>query len=241
MDIRLALMAGIDIPIPELELSIHQPRIREIALIGDTDFFIGLQCLMINKDSINQDKTLLENINNFQIFMTVMTEKESFSKKEAVLQLLTLIIPEYQVVFSPRSLIFSKEGQTIIIDEGNFEILQNTIGQIFCVNTGQLNSQGFNPKDPKAKEIAEKLMRARQRVAAQNHEGDGSIFVQYISTITVGIGSMSLEDCLNLTLYQMYDLMQRYSLWLNWDLDIKTRLAGGKPESKVDNWMKNIH
>jgi len=30
-------------------------------------------------------------------------------------------------------------------------------------------------------------------------------------------------------------------LWLNWDLDIKSRLAGGKPDEHPDNWMKNIH
>ena len=44
-DIRLALIAGIDIPIPELQLTIHQPTIKEIALIGDSDFFTGIQCL----------------------------------------------------------------------------------------------------------------------------------------------------------------------------------------------------
>jgi len=30
-------------------------------------------------------------------------------------------------------------------------------------------------------------------------------------------------------------------LWVNWDLDVRMRLAGGKPEDKPDNWMKNIH
>jgi hypothetical protein len=39
----------------------------------------------------------------------------------------------------------------------------------------------------------------------------------------------------------MYDLVERYTLYLNWDLDIRARLAGGKPDSKPDDWMKNIH
>lgn len=30
-------------------------------------------------------------------------------------------------------------------------------------------------------------------------------------------------------------------LYVNWDLDIRSRLAGGKPESQCENWMKNIH
>ena len=83
-------------------------------------------------------------------------------------------------------------------------------------------------------------MRARQRVAAQ--KGDkGSIFAQYMSVLTVGLNSMSLEDCSKLTMYQLFDLVERYMLYINWDLDIRSRLAGGKPDKQPDNWMKNIH
>lgn len=239
MDIRLALMAGIDIPIPELQLTIHQPTIKEIALIGDTDFFIGIQCLTINKNMIAQGETLLGNTNNFQIFMTLMTEKESRDKKDSVLQVLTLIVPAYKISFTPRSMIMIGEQNTITIDENNFEALQSVLKEVFCIKSD--NSQNFNPGNAKAKEIADKLMRARQRVAAQKGEDKGSVFVQYASALTVGLQSMSLQDCLNLTMFQMFDLIERYSLWLNWDLDIKSRLAGGKPEDKPDNWMKNIH
>ena len=52
---------------------------------------------------------------------------------------------------------------------------------------------------------------------------------------------MSIIDCKNLTMYQLFDLIERYMLYTNWDLDVKSRLAGGKPETQVDNWMKNIH
>jgi len=52
---------------------------------------------------------------------------------------------------------------------------------------------------------------------------------------------MSLDDILDLTIYQLYDLVERYSLYMNWDIDIRSRLAGAKPDQKPDNWMKNIH
>ena len=238
MDIRLALMAGIDIPIPELQLTIHQPTIKEIAFIGDTDFFIGSQCLTVDKKLLQQDETLLENTNNFQIFMTIMTEKESIDKRKATLQVLELIIPGYKVIFTPRSMILSKQEQSIVIDEQNFQFLQAPLREIFCIKS---STEDFNPANTKAKEIAEKLKRGRQRVAAQKNDGNGSIFVQYVSALTVGLSSMSLQDCLNLTMYQMFDLVERYSLWLDWDLDIKQRLAGATPNAKPDNWMKNIH
>ena len=104
-----------------------------------------------------------------------------------------------------------------------------------------MDQQTFNPVDAKAREIAEKLMRGRQRVAEERGETQSSIFSQYICTLTVGLHSMSLQDCMDLTVYQLFDLVERYTLYINWDIDIRSRLAGAKPDSKPDNWMKNIH
>jgi hypothetical protein len=84
-------------------------------------------------------------------------------------------------------------------------------------------------------------MRGRQRVAAQKGQSNTSIFSQYLSIITVGINSMPLQNAMDLTMFQLYDLVERYMLYVNWDMDVRCRLAGGKPDSQPDNWMKNIH
>lgn len=238
-DSRLALMCGADIPIPECQLVIHQPTLKEIALIGESEFFVGVQTLCINKNMINQGETLLEDTNNFQIFMMIMQEKETADKKEAVKQLFSLIFPKQQLLITPRSIILRDSDVSITIDEKNFEALQKIANEIFCINTGPMETRTFNPQGKKAKEIADKLMRARQRVAEQKAEG--SIFSQYISTLTVGLNSMSIFDCENLTMYQLFDLVERYMLYVNWDLDIRSRLAGSSSDKQPDNWMKNIH
>ena len=237
---RLALMCGSDIPIPECQLTLHQPRLKEIALIGESDFFTGIQTLCINKNMIMQGESLLSDTNNFQIFMTIMQEKETQDKKEAVKQIFPLIFPKHQLLLTPRSLILKDNEDSIMIDETNFDAFQKVLSPVFCINTGPMETQAFNPGNSKAREIADKLMRARQRVAAQKGE-NGSIFSQYISTLTVGLNSMSISDCYNLTMYQLFDLVERYMLYINWDLDIRSRLAGGKPDKQPDNWMKNLH
>ena len=242
MNIALALMCGTDIPIPECQLILHQPRLKEIALIGEDDFLMGSQCFNINKFLLNQDESVLETSNNFQIFMTIMTQQETADKKAAVQQLFQLLFPKYKINFTPRSLMFIAEGEPPkIVDETNFDFLQDTVKAIFCFNSSSQNQATFNPADKRAQEIAEKLMRGRQRVAAQKGEDKGSILSQYISILTVGLSSMSLQDCMNLTLFQLYDLIERYQLYISWDIDLRSRLAGAKPDDKPDNWMKNIH
>lgn len=241
MDYRLALMAGTDIPIPECQVVLHQPTIKEIAMLGEVEFFTGVQCLCVHKTMVIEDETLLANTTNFQIFMTVMMDKTTADKKAMVVDVLTVLFPGFKIIFTPRTLLLNNDGLNIIIDENNFEILQSILEQVFCLrNTDQAT---FNPGNDAAKKIADKLMRARERVAKQKaaENGGGSTFSQYVSTLTVGLGSMSLQDCLNLTMYQLYDLVERYMLYVNWDIDLRSRLAGGKPDSQPDNWMKIIH
>ena len=241
MDIRLALMTGSDIPIPECQLTIHQPTLKEISLIGEDIFFKAVQCLTLNKSMFVQDKDVLESINNFQIFMTIMSEKETVDKKEAVKQLFLIIFPQYHVMFTPQSLIFTKsESDNVIVDENNFDFLQRAMRAVFCSKDGPMDQQAFNPANAKAQEIAQKLMRGRQRVAEQNGSAQASIFSQYLSALSIGI-HVSLLDLENYTMFQLLDSLERYSLYTNWDIDIRSRLAGAKVDKQPDNWMKNIH
>lgn len=242
MDYRLSLICGTDMLIPECNLVAHQPRIKEISFIGESDFFIGAQTLCLHKTMFIEDKTILDSINNFQIFMTIMLQDETKDKKANILNVLNLLFPSYKVNVTPNSLLFMKEGvPPITVDGNNFEALQEVLRLIFCMHNGPMDQQAFNPANDKAREIAQKLMRGRQRVAAQNGNSNVSVFSQYMSILTIGLGSMSLQNLTNLTMFQLYDLMERYTLYTAWDLDVRQRLAGGKPEGTPDNWMKNIH
>lgn len=241
MDYRLAMMCGTDLPVPECQLVIHQPRIKEIALLGEQDFFIGAQCLTLNKSMfITEDKDVLSNTNNFQIFMMVMNEKEAKDKKTATIQVLQLLLPSFKILFTPRSLVLNGDSKNITIDENNFEYFQDILKLVFCTKNGPMDQQSFNPSGDKAREIAEKLMKGRARIAAEKGEINASVFSQYLSILTIAT-SMQLQNLMDLTMFQLYDLVERYNLYITWDIDLRSRLAGGKPDRHPDNWMKNIH
>lgn len=238
-DYRLALMTGVDIPIPELQVTIHQPTIKEISMVGEQDFFIGIQMLCIDKKLYIENEELLSNTSNFELFISMLNEQQIADKKQAVEQVLTLLFPQTKIIFTPRSILLNINKENIIIDEGNFEKLQELLIQQFCLQgSGQ---EQYNPKDKKAKEIAQKLMKARQKVAKiKANEASGSMFTQYLSVLTIGT-SLTLKDAMELTMYQLYDLMERYSMYLNWDIDIRSRMAGAKGDKPIENWMKQIH
>ena len=113
---------------------------------------------------------------------------------------------------------------------------------MFCLDNSGLGQQlSFNPKGEKAKEIAEKIMKAREKISKENNsENSGSSLARYVSSLSI-CTSQGLKDLIKMSVYQIYDLLERYKLFNDWDLDIKIRLAGGKKENNIENWMKNIH
>lgn len=238
-------MAGIDIPIPELQLTIHVPVIKEIALMGETKFFMAVQYLCLDKGSLIQDETLLSSLTNFQVLMKVLEQSQDKDKKNAVIMLLTLLFPDYIPVITRNSIILTKQGenQPLLIDDNNFDIFQSVLKEILCVNSlFQGNNVIYNPANDRAKEIAEKLMRGRRKVAEIKSKGNNeSVLTRYISILTIGSNTMSLEDCLNLNMFQIFDLMERYNAFIEWDVDLRVRLAGGKPDKPVESWMRDIH
>ena len=118
-------MVGGDIPIPELQITMHNPSITEISLMGEKEFFTAMQYLCIDKEALIQDETLLANLSNFQVLMKVLEQSQDKQKKNNIQTLLLLLFPEHQATILPSSIILSKKGeQPIVIDTNNFEIFQ---------------------------------------------------------------------------------------------------------------------
>ena len=236
-------MTGIDIPIVELQLTLHQPTLKEISYVGEKEFFDGVSCLCVDKNIIQQEQSLRDTTTNFQIFMAIMQSPVEAERKYHTMQVLSLLFPNYKPMLTPRSLGLVDETGVHAIDDSNFEILQELLKKVFCLTGDREGLPEYNPQSKKAKEIAEKIMRGRQRIAEERaRDGrSGSSFVQYISVLTVGLGSMSLDEIINLTIYQFQDLIERYSRYINWDIDIRARMAGAKGDSELSNWMDNIH
>lgn len=236
-DLRAALMTGIDIPFVEAQLILHQPTAKEISYCGEKVFFTGIQLLCFNKSMLPQDESLLVNQSDFQIFMTVMSQPEVKEQKECVKKVLSLIFPFVeQVIFTPRSIMLGDK----MIDESNFLVLQEILKEVFCLKTMLGQQAGFNPTGKKAKEIADKLQKARERVAKQQAGDNASMINQYISMLAVGL-QLSIVELSQYTLYQLMDQIERFMLYLEWDLDIRAKMAGADTKKQPDNWMKNLH
>ena len=100
----------------------------------------------------------------FSIFQMLLQDERTKDKKEDIKSVLTLLFPDYQIIFTPRAISLNCNGTSFTIDEGNFESLQSVLKRVFCLNVA--GQESFNPANAKAKgRIADATMGAFDCVA----------------------------------------------------------------------------
>ena len=241
---ELLLLSGNDIPFPEAQLTIHPPKLKEIAYIGEEAFFLGCGFLNFSKNLLSQkDKTNLDNLDDFDIFMTIMINKKKEIKQsiDSALLVLALLFPLYSIEVRKDAIVLKKEDEERIINRKNFSAFKNILSSIFCLNLGGTEDK-YNPSGDLAEKIAKKLKKGQEKISQLKHElkkGKFNVLSRYASILAVGL-QKNLNELMQYTVYQLYDELQRFQLKLQWDSYVQARMAGAKDLEEVDNWMIDL-
>lgn len=243
----LLLLSGNDIPFPGARVNIHQPTLKEIAMIGEEQFFIGCGFLNFSKELLSDsDKVKLSNYSDFDIFMSIVINQTKDTKRslEAAFLVLTLIFPLYQISVRDNMIILSGEQEELFINRNNFDEFKSIITAMFNLNIGGQDNENYNPAGDMAARIAEKFKKRHEQLAkiAKEQLGDGkriSILSRYASILAIGL-QLSLNEIMQWTVCQLYDEFQRFQLKVQWDAYIQARMAGAKDLEEVDNWMIDL-
>ena len=237
------LDSGMDIPFPEARVTIHPPKCKEICLIGQESFYMGCELLNFSKDILNdKDKSNLENISDFDIFMSIINsrEKEGLKNKISAKMVLSLIFPDYEILYNDaHNLVLIKNDEKFFINAMNYAAFKQILVELFCLQKdGDVPGQ-YNTKGDMAKKIADKIRKGREKAAAAKNEGDKEINIiqRYISILSVGL-QKSKEELYNYTLYQLVDEYDRYIKKINYDITLQAKMAGTKDIKDADNWME---
>lgn len=238
---ELLLLSGNDIPFRMGRCSIHQPRLNEIAYIGEEAFHIGSRFLLFDKDNLQmQDKSGLDNQNNFNIFMSVMNSAESAKHKTDAMLVLTLMFPKAKVKINKDKILLQQENIESSVNEYNFDEFQDIVRQMFCLNSMSGESGQYNPADALANKIAEKFKKRQQKLAGMKENQKVNIFSRYASILAVGL-QKDLNEIMQYTVYQVMDEFERFKLKQDFDVYVQAKMAGAKDMEEVKNWMEDIH
>ena len=240
---ELQLISGIDIIFENSGLILHQPRIKEIAMIGEETFFMGCEMLKISKDILqNQDKIDLSQLTDFDIFIAVMNDHavdEVRKSADAAELVLSLLFPTYEITIQQDAICFAQTDCMFFINKDNFKQLREYLNEMCCLKTLTKNAD-YNPQGELAKKIAQKLAKGRQQAAASASSKKVSIFSRYISILAVG-QQKDINSLLNYTIFQLFDEFKRFELKEAYDQFVRARLAGAEKIKEPPHWMKDLY
>lgn len=244
MNNDLLLLSKNDIPFTQAQVNIHQPTIKEISFIGEESFHIGCQFLNFSINNLSrEDKISLANKTDFEVFMSIMNNKEKAKYKVDTLLVLTLLFPNYQIKIDKDRIILQKEdGFSSSINQLNYDTFKDIVSNMFCLNEIKQEDGGYNPSDALAEKIAEKFKK-RQEILSKNKGADAkkiSIFSRYVSILAVG-EHKDINELMEYTVYQLKDEFKRFQMKHEFDFYVQAKMAGAKDLEEVDNWMDNIH
>ena len=240
---ELLLLSGNDIPFPFGQVTIHQPRLREIAYITEEKFWPGCQLLKFNKEILpDQDKVNLLNRSNFNIIMTMIKEKNSEAQKARinVFSILALLFPDKQILLG-RNIIQLRNPQNVNevneINEDNFESFKEILIDMFCLKG---DNKQYDPSGELAKKIANQIKRGREKKAKLAPEKKVSILSRYVSILAVG-QKKDINDLMNYTVYQIMDEFKRFNLKMRYDAWYQAKVAGCTGMNDPEDWFKDIY
>lgn len=238
------LLSGNDIPFYGAGLSIHQPTLKEIAYLGEENFFTGYEWINISKNILSEeDKINLEQQTDFDILIAILGEHNAvmLKNRNCVEMVLALLFPEYHISFKQEGIVLEKDEEIHTINNDNFLEFKQIFNAMFPIRDDS-KQKDYNPSGDLAKKIASKLARGRQKAAAAKNKDNQKvdILARYLSILTVG-QKKDMNDYLKYTLYQLFDEHKRYTLKSSYDMYIKAKLAGAQDLKEVEDWMQDIH
>lgn len=240
----LLLLSGADIPFPRAQLTIHQPRLKELAFIGEEKQHLGCQFLTFNKSMLsNQDKINLKDKSDFEILLTLVNDRENKDIRKNVLgfcRLLSLMFPTCIIKIEPHAIALYENEVRHEINKDNFGYLRQVAIEIFCLNRQGSDTTAQNPVGSMAQQVAEQLERGRAQAAMSKPAQKIAILSLYSSILAVGL-QKDLNSLMEYTPYQLQDEFERYHLRQEYDMYIQAKMAGAKDIEEVENWMKDIH
>lgn len=244
---ELLLLSGVDIPFVEASVTIHQPTIYEISMLGEEILFTGCELLKFSKDILStEDKNRLSNYTDFNILMSIINDKSGsmIFNISCAQQVLELLFSYYSVVITASEIVFvDRNDNTVIygqLDDTNFLAFKDILVSVFCLNQ-TTTAQEYNTQGELANKIAEKFRRRKQQLAElSNKPNKVAIFSRYISILTVG-EHKDMNSFMKYTVYQLLDEFQRFQLKMGYDIYIKAKMAGAKDMKEPEDWMKDIH
>lgn len=252
-DIGLYL-SGCQVPIKMCGIYLTQPKIRQIVQFGESDFFSMVQILSDIKKftaPIKEGNSMLSQRSDFQIFIGVLMADETSQVRRMFDSFMELCFGSFIVNITKKSINFKidEDGPNIgQINPFNLKEFSKTIKEVFLPSEKNNEEVEYNidENNQAAVRLRNRIMenRRKREKAAQEQQGmPSSIFAQYVSVLSIGMG-IDINIFYDYTPFQLYDAFSRYIAKMSYDTYqsiVTTPFVDSSKIDPVDNWVVDIY
>lgn len=236
LNLKLKLLSGESIEVDEGIGSVKPLTIREIINYGYTDYLMRLNIITLEiEDFIPEDDNEL-GLNVFDLMIHIGGEvtKELENALSLFFKDVVEVDPDLQLI------VVGEEENTRMINRDNFDKVREVIKWQNGINK-------FGEDDPEqedseaVRKIKEKLKKGREAVdKAKREEEEGEMDLSdIISAVSTKSNSLNKLNVFDLTIFQLYDEFKRLDLIDQYNINIKSMLAGAK-DVKLKHWSSKL-
>ena len=221
-------------------LEIHQPTLKELGKAIREEQYL-LFCLKAFGESLYQMFSEFGDVGNMKEydFLYILLSDNFLTKQKFaqhriyLLKFLDLLFPQMEIEIYEENIMIKNNESIVVIDDNNLLEFKQIIKQMFKLDylfSGGDKPSGYNPANEAARKIAEKFQKSQAKIAKEKGgQSKHGIIENYISILTVGLKTTP-EVIGGMTLYNLLSIYERFKMKIEWDLDIKVKLAGGGSE-----------
>lgn len=265
---KLHILAGTPIPVRSMGTIISQPKIREIAAIGEDKYFTVLslfqkanreefksEILKSEEERIKKENPDLEMTeddkreiefeldiaypSDFSVFIYLL--KTFPDLKSSFESFLYIIFPNLRkIAWVPTlNLTFAGEG-SIDFTEDMFAEVKDIVLSSLNYRTAEEQRAEFNPANNMASEIAEKIKRAKEKRNTEVSSNSTESPLADMSSILASSSNLSIQEVMDMTYPQLVIQYERSSLLLGFVNQIRTSAFGGLDPDDIIDWTKTL-
>lgn len=210
-------------------------------MLGETNYFVALQLFTMTAQQLRIETP---GVNGWTILQESLKQKiEGVTDTKVLVHNFIQLFFNQTVNFGPRSLMVMSKDGILNVEPEDFDKLQNLVGILGGKELLVPSEETFNPKNRRAAEIAEKMKKARKKLAQIKAAENGGVdpeaghgfLSRYIRTVALGT-SNSLEQVNDMTILQLNEIMQVFLAKEAYEIDVQSRLAGAKSDKELIHW-----
>ena len=265
---KLHILAGTPIPVRSMGTTITQPKIREIAAIGEDKYFTVLslfqkadkedfksEILKAEEERIKKENPDLEMTEDdrreieFELDITYSSDFSVFvyllqafpDLKSSFQSFLYIIFPELRGIgWVPTLNLTLAERKPIDFTEEMFLEVKEIVLSSLNYKTAEEQSAEFNPANEMASEIAEKIKRAKDKRNTETSSKSTESPLADMSSILASSSNLSIQEVMNMTYPQLVIQYERSSLLLGFVNQIRASAFGGLDPDDIIDWTKTL-